>query len=60
MSHALPPKPENTVFGLVIDGKLKSIGFPSVEAAEGAAPAGHKVEIVDRVTMKVIKWLSGS
>lgn len=58
----LPPRPANTVFGLVVDGVPKSIGFNSLAEAEGAAGGlvaqGRKVTIFDRVTGAVVKRLS--
>ena len=58
----LPPKPAGVVFGIRADGKLKAPGFPSAAQAESAAMGlfekGHEnVEIVDRVTMEVVKVL---
>lgn len=32
----LPPKPENTIFGIQIDGKPQEIGFTSIAKAEAA------------------------
>ena len=56
-----PPKPENTVFGLEIDGKPQEIGFTSIAEAEaagrGLAAMGHKVAIFDMATKKVVKRL---
>jgi hypothetical protein len=57
----LPPKPENTIFGIQIDGKPQEIGFTSIAEAEaagrGVAAMGHKVAIFDKVTKKVVKRL---
>jgi hypothetical protein len=57
----LPPKPANTVFGIRVDGKTRSIGLRSLAEAEAAAGGlvsqGRRVEIFDKVTGRVIKRL---
>ena len=59
--NTLPPKPANTVFGIIVDGKRTSIGLPSVkdaeDAARGLAEEGRSVAIFDRVTGKIVKRL---
>ena len=57
MDERLPPKPTGVVFGLIVDRKRMSIGFPSIEEAAGAAPAGRSVAIFDMVTGQIVKRL---
>ena len=59
----LPPKPENTVFGIRADGKVMEPGFSSADIAEGAARGlfqhGYRnVEIIDLVSHRVVKRLT--
>jgi hypothetical protein len=57
----LPPKPENTVFGMLIDGTPRGIGFSSLKEAEaarvGLVARGLKVKIFDKVTKQIVKAL---
>jgi hypothetical protein len=57
----LPPKPENTVFGILRDGKPHGITFTSIDQAEvagkGLIELGHEVAIFDYMTKKVVKRL---
>jgi hypothetical protein len=56
-----PAKPANAVFGIRIDGKPMSIGFPSASEAKtvayGFASPGRKVEIYDPVPGRVVERL---
>jgi hypothetical protein len=59
----LPPKPENTVFGIRADGQDMPIGFPTVTEAEAAArglfeKGYQRVEIIDCVSCRVVKRLT--
>jgi hypothetical protein len=57
----LPPKPENAVFGILIDGTPRGIGFSSLKEAEaaraGLVARGLKVQIFDKVTKQIVKAL---
>ena len=58
----LPSKPANNIFSVVADGRLKGLGFPSVDEAEragfGLFEIGHRsVVIIDRSTMATVKKL---
>jgi hypothetical protein len=56
-----PPEPANAVFGIRVDGKAMSIGFPSASEAKtvayGFVSPGRKVEIYDPVTGHVVEQL---
>jgi hypothetical protein len=59
----LPPKPENTAFGIRADGKVMEIGFPNAFDAECSARGLYKrgfgqVEIIDLATQRVITIVS--
>ena len=58
----LPPKPENAVFGILIDGKVSAIKLTSLKEAESATAGlvaqGRKIQIFDYVTKKIVKTLS--
>jgi hypothetical protein len=58
----LPPKPENAVFGILIDGKVSAMKLTSLRQAEdataGLVEQGRKVQIFDYVTKKIVKTLS--
>jgi hypothetical protein len=55
------PRSASTVFGIVVNGRHANIGLPSFaeaeQAAEGFADIGRRVEIIDRITGRVIKRL---
>jgi hypothetical protein len=57
MDNRLPPKPVGALFGLIIDGQRKTIGFPGIKEAERAAPPGRDVAIFDMVTGQIVKRL---
>ena len=57
MDERLPPKPTGVVFGLVVNGKRMSIGFSSIEEAEGAAIPGRQNAIFDMVSGQIVKRL---
>jgi hypothetical protein len=54
-------KPANAVFGIRVDGKPMSIGFPSASEAKtmayGFVSPGRRVEIYDPVTGRVVEQL---
>jgi hypothetical protein len=55
----MPPEPENAVFGILIDGTPRGIGFSSLKEAEaaraGLVARGLKVQILDKVTKQIVK-----
>jgi hypothetical protein len=56
---SLPPKSENPVFGILIDGTPRGIGFSSFKEADaartGLVARGLKVQIFDKVTKQIVK-----
>jgi hypothetical protein len=55
-----PPKPANQKFAIRVDGRNLAPVFNSVDEAEQAASAslGTRVEIVDRLTGRVVKLVT--
>jgi hypothetical protein len=57
-----PFRPENAVFGMLIDGKRSSFRLTSLKEAEAMTvnlvAQGRRIEIFDYVTKKIVKTLS--